>query len=75
MEQLNECILHINSEPYIEVKQNKSRTTESLEEMAKRFSENEIAFIRYEALKTYFWTENEETSLRALELLERMAGY
>lgn len=48
---------------------------ETLDEMTERFNTNNISFICREALKIYFRTENEETAVRALELLERAAQY
>jgi hypothetical protein len=47
----------------------------TLDEMTERFNTNNISFICREALKIYFRTENEETAVRALELLERAAQY
>ncbi len=52
-----------------------AKKSETLQEMAERFNANEGNFICGEALRIYFRTENEETALRALELLERAARY
>lgn len=46
---------------------------ESLQKMTERFNANEKSFICGETLKIFFQTKNEETALRALELLERAA--
>ena len=81
MEQPNEPKFYLN-ESVLPIYESSSKDnsygaveSETLQEMIERFNENNIGFICGEALKIYFRAENEETVIRALELLERAAQY